>query len=303
MRTHRAACCRPCSSASSRSRSSRRSKRRTRTRSPYALIPGRPSFPRTGPWMAAAMAFGIVLGLLLVYVRELTDSTFRSGEDVRTVLGLPCLALIPRISAPRAQRHAASRTMPRASRARRSPSNFAPCAPDFIMAGPSAHHRDHRGARRRKARRRSPGHSARLAAMNGEHVVVVDCDFRHPSFGETPPSGPGGLSAGAGRACRGHPQGQGDRHGLDRRRNGETNALGLLMSAAMAQLLQTLAAGLRSCAARHAAGRGDHRRAHRRRPGRSHAVLHTLAPHVAQRRAACPGTAWRRRTPTWSAQP
>ena len=36
-----------------------------------ALIPDRPSFPRTGPWMAAAMAFGIVLGLLLVYVREL----------------------------------------------------------------------------------------------------------------------------------------------------------------------------------------------------------------------------------------
>ena len=32
-----------------------------------ALVPNRPSFPRTGPWMAAAAAFGIVLGLLLVY--------------------------------------------------------------------------------------------------------------------------------------------------------------------------------------------------------------------------------------------
>ena len=63
-----------------------------------ALVPNRPSFPRTGPWMAAAAALGIVLGLLLVYVRELADSTFRSGDDVRTVLGLPCLALIPRMS-------------------------------------------------------------------------------------------------------------------------------------------------------------------------------------------------------------
>ncbi len=33
-----------------------------------ALVPNRPSFPRTVPWMAAATAFGIVLGLLLVYV-------------------------------------------------------------------------------------------------------------------------------------------------------------------------------------------------------------------------------------------
>ena len=42
--------------------------------------------------MAAATAFGIVLGLLLVYRAELTDGTFRSGDDVRVVLGLPCLA-------------------------------------------------------------------------------------------------------------------------------------------------------------------------------------------------------------------
>src|SRR6185369_9783540 len=35
-----------------------------------ALIPGRPSFQRTGPWMAASVAFGLIFGLLLVYVRE-----------------------------------------------------------------------------------------------------------------------------------------------------------------------------------------------------------------------------------------
>ena len=56
-----------------------------------ALVPDRPSFPRTGQWLAAATSFGIVFGLLMVYVRELADSTFQSGDDVRTVLGLPCL--------------------------------------------------------------------------------------------------------------------------------------------------------------------------------------------------------------------
>jgi polysaccharide biosynthesis transport protein len=62
-----------------------------------ALPPERPSFPRTGPIMAAAAASGVVFGLLLVYLSELADRRFRSGDDIRTVLGLPCLALIPRI--------------------------------------------------------------------------------------------------------------------------------------------------------------------------------------------------------------
>jgi len=48
--------------------------------------------------MAAATAFGIVLGLLLVYVRELSDGTFHTGDDVRVVLGLPCLGLVPRVA-------------------------------------------------------------------------------------------------------------------------------------------------------------------------------------------------------------
>ena len=62
-----------------------------------ALVPGKPSFPRTVPWMAAAAVFGIVLGLLVVYVMELADGTFRSSDDVRIVLGLPCLGLVPRV--------------------------------------------------------------------------------------------------------------------------------------------------------------------------------------------------------------
>ncbi len=45
--------------------------------------------------MAAAAAFGVLFGLLLVYLFELADSTFRSGDDIRAVLGLPCFALDP----------------------------------------------------------------------------------------------------------------------------------------------------------------------------------------------------------------
>ena len=62
-----------------------------------ALPPADPSFPRRGLMLAAAAAFGIAFGLLLVHLLELADGTFRSGEDVRARLGLRCLALIPEV--------------------------------------------------------------------------------------------------------------------------------------------------------------------------------------------------------------
>ena len=58
-----------------------------------ALPPERPSFPKTLLLMAAASVFGVFFGLLLVYLLETMDGTFRSGEEIRAVLGLPCLAL------------------------------------------------------------------------------------------------------------------------------------------------------------------------------------------------------------------
>ena len=63
-----------------------------------ALPPDTPSFPRTVPLMAAAAAFGMLAGLLLVYLLELADTTLRCGEAVRAALGLPCFALLPEMS-------------------------------------------------------------------------------------------------------------------------------------------------------------------------------------------------------------
>ncbi len=48
------------------------------------------------PMLAGAGAF-MLFGLLLIYVTEITDHSFRTGADVRAGLGLPCLALIPEI--------------------------------------------------------------------------------------------------------------------------------------------------------------------------------------------------------------
>ncbi|MEO8716464.1 MAG: GumC family protein [Acetobacteraceae bacterium] len=62
-----------------------------------ALPPNEPSFPRTRPMLAAALAFGVLFGVLVAYLMELADTTLKSGEDVRAFLGVPCLALIPRV--------------------------------------------------------------------------------------------------------------------------------------------------------------------------------------------------------------
>ena len=62
-----------------------------------ALPPMEPSFPRARPMLAAAAAFGLLFGLLVVYLLEIADTTLRGGEDVRSAFDLPCLALIPEI--------------------------------------------------------------------------------------------------------------------------------------------------------------------------------------------------------------
>src|SRR5262249_4525690 len=80
---------------------------------------------------------------------------------------------------------------------------------------------------------------ARLATMNGERVVVVDCDLRH---GTSLKRAPGLLDFLRNKAPLADIIRKDAATGSDCISGGkwEANALGLLMSAPMAQLLQTL---------------------------------------------------------------
>ena len=62
-----------------------------------AIPPDRPAYPRKPQTMAASMAAAVFLGLLLIYVLQLTDGTLHSGEELRALTHLPCLALIPEV--------------------------------------------------------------------------------------------------------------------------------------------------------------------------------------------------------------
>ncbi|WP_291297986.1 polysaccharide biosynthesis tyrosine autokinase [Elioraea sp.] len=145
-----------------------------------ATWPGSPSWPRRTLILAASVMLGLIFGAALVWLLEIADSTFRSGDEIRTVLGLPCFALIPSIR----------RGLGRAK------------VEDYVVRKPvSAFSESLRSLRAAlwlgatppkciviTAARPDEGKTTtaitlgRTAALNGEKVMVIDCDIRQPSF-------------------------------------------------------------------------------------------------------------------------
>jgi capsular exopolysaccharide synthesis family protein len=140
-----------------------------------------PSFPRTRLMLAAAAAFGLFFGLLLVWLLELGDSTFRSGDEVRARLGLPCFALIPELS---------RRTLDGARIYEYGVHKpLSPFAEQLraLRAGLWLRSRQPKviaitAARPAEGKTTVAMALARSAAINGEKVVVLDCDVRQPSL-------------------------------------------------------------------------------------------------------------------------
>ncbi len=145
-----------------------------------ALPPERPSAPRTLLLLPASAVFGVCFGLLLVYLLEAGDESFPSGDAVRQALALPCLALVPELRSGRRRRvedHVVDTPLSPFSEQIRA-----------LRAGLWA------GGERGRviaitAARPAEGKTTvaialgRLAALNGERAIVLDCDIRQPSFG------------------------------------------------------------------------------------------------------------------------
>ena len=238
-----APCCRRCWAASSRPRSRPPSSPPTRTRSRSRCRPKRPARPRVARVMAGAGAFGLLFGLLLVYVAEVTDRSLRGGAEVRAALGLPCFALIPEIPPRRLGR------MPVAAYAAMKPlSQFAEQLRALRAGLWIGGHRPRIVA----VTAASPAEGktsvtlalARVAALAGERVCALDCDVRQPSFGRLlQADGELGLTdLLAGHATDEQVIRQDLLSGMRYIAAGspEANAFSLFMSEAMARLLQRL---------------------------------------------------------------
>jgi succinoglycan biosynthesis transport protein ExoP len=209
----------------------------------FAVPPAEASFPRRGLLLAAASAFGVLFGLLLVHLLELTDGTFRSSEDVRARLGLRCLALIPAVGRRTLGRgrlfdHVLDRPLGpfaeqiRALRAGLWMERVRPRIVAFTAARPS------------EGKTTVALALARCAALCGERVVVVDCDLRQPSIGRMlgMDGGAGLVDCLQGRATLAEVIRRDPRTGLAVIPAGslEVNALSLFLSETMATLLQQL---------------------------------------------------------------
>ncbi len=146
-----------------------------------ALPPMYPSWPKPVPMMAAALAAGIALGLMLVYVLHLSDTTFHGGEDARAVTNLPCFALIPELT------RRELRTVPIQDMTARRPLTAFSEQIRAVRAGL------YLGSERPRvvaitAARPAEGKSllalslARSAGLSGEKVLLIDCDLRRPAL-------------------------------------------------------------------------------------------------------------------------
>lgn len=210
-----------------------------------ALPPSAPSAPRVVPIMAGASAFGVLFGLLLVYLAEVADRSFRSGAEVRAGLGLPCLALIPEVPRRRLGR------LPLAAYGALKP--LSPFAEQLraLRAGLWV------GAERARvvavtAARPNEGKTSialalgRAAALGGERVCVLDCDLRQTGFADLLQADPvpGLTDLLAGRVTEEQVLRTDPLSGMGFLTAGtlDANALGLFMSAAMAMLLHRLRA-------------------------------------------------------------
>jgi polysaccharide biosynthesis transport protein len=146
-----------------------------------ALPPTTPSFPRTVPLLAAATAFGLLAGVLMVYLIELADTTLRSGEAVRAAFGLPCFALLPEISHRLLEHLSVDEYVPR-----RPLSQFAEQVRSLRAGLWMGAERPHviavTAARSGEGKTTVALALARSAALSGERVLIMECDLRQPTF-------------------------------------------------------------------------------------------------------------------------
>lgn len=147
-----------------------------------ATVPGAPSFPKVSLFVVAAVILGGLFGLLLIWFLEQSDSTIRSGDEVRASLGLPCVALVPMLRRGLLGRHKVEDYVVRKPLSPFSESMRTLRAALWLGAEPprvvviTA-------ARPGEGKTTTSVALARSAAMNGERVLLIDCDVRQPALG------------------------------------------------------------------------------------------------------------------------
>lgn len=145
-----------------------------------APVPDTPSYPLPKRVLAVVAAAALALGLLLALAIETMDTKLRTAEQVRRLLGIPTLAMIPELEGGGGPVHSAVASRPR--------SRFAEAMRNLIIELETRIASD--GSRvvvvtsplEGEGKNTVATSLAAAAAVIGRHVVVVDFDLRRPGL-------------------------------------------------------------------------------------------------------------------------
>lgn len=150
-----------------------------------ATVPLRPSFPNTPMFIALGALGSLVLGLMIVGVREQLDRGIRSMEEVNRYLELPCLGLLPQVS----KLQLAGRSLE--DYPVRKPNSAYAEAVRSVETGILLSDRDVRprvillsSSRPNEGKTASAIALARLNALGGRRTILIDLDLRKPEVAQ-----------------------------------------------------------------------------------------------------------------------
>ncbi|MFT3729326.1 MAG: polysaccharide biosynthesis tyrosine autokinase [Terricaulis sp.] len=156
----------------------------------YASQPGSPASPKLRVSLALALAVGMVLGLIAGVVAEILDQSVKNADDLESKVGYPAIASIPAIS---------KRMMRQMPPAERHPSGYLVGRPMSaftealrVLRTVIVYSRLDFSVKVVAVTSALPDEGkttismclARVAAMSGQRVVVVDCDLRKQSIND-----------------------------------------------------------------------------------------------------------------------
>jgi polysaccharide biosynthesis transport protein len=149
-----------------------------------ASAPLAPSFPRKPLFIAVALVLATGLGLILVFLAEQLERGMQTQDDVERMLHLPSLGMIPLV-----KRNRLSRKPPQDYALDKPASAYSQAVKSLFTSLIIAHQRKGTGnivlltsAVPGEGKSALVATLARVTAIAGRRVLIVDCDLRRPNI-------------------------------------------------------------------------------------------------------------------------
>ena len=149
-----------------------------------ANAPLSPSFPQKPLFIAVALILAVGLGMILVFLAEQLERGMQTQEDVERMLHLPSLGMIPLV-----KRNRLSRMPPQDYALDKPASAYSQAVKSLFTSLIIAHQRKGTGnivlltsAVPGEGKSALVATLARVTAIAGRRVLIVDCDLRRPNI-------------------------------------------------------------------------------------------------------------------------